>query len=247
MNLAAQIESVQPDVYNKLLSEAYFANIAIFAMREKRLDTEVNRALSGLQGRNGKGGATIEVLMPTLKTALPDTAGPVCILEQKFIVKEQPTVNLGANGTGLTCEQIAVNLAQTFQLFFLGGPMQGFYAAPSFYKYMETGSDKPFVAIQVVLNATFVLTALQRTAGARRGGRRADSDADGPTTRRRQHDLLHDRREFSRKRERQCRSCTPTPFTVASGTIVRTAAYNGALQGSMVDTFTLVNKIRNCD
>src|SRR5580658_1937418 len=165
MSLAAQIESVQPDVYNKLLSEAYFANIAIFAVREKRLDTEVNKALSGLQSRNGKSGATIEVLMPTLKTALPDTAGPVCILEQKFIVKEQPTVNLGANGTGLTCEQIAVNLAQTFQLFFLGGPMQGFYAGPSFYKYIEGSSDKPFVAIQVVLNATFVLTALQRTVG----------------------------------------------------------------------------------
>ncbi len=56
MSLAAQIESVQPDVYSKLVSEAYFANVAIFAIREKRLDTEVNRALSGLQGRNGKGG-----------------------------------------------------------------------------------------------------------------------------------------------------------------------------------------------
>ena len=30
-----------------------------------------------------------------------------------------------------------------------------------------------------------------------------------------------------------------TPFTVTSGTIVRTAAYNGTLQGSMVDTFVV--------
>jgi hypothetical protein len=30
-----------------------------------------------------------------------------------------------------------------------------------------------------------------------------------------------------------------TPFTVASGTIVRTAAYYPGLQGSMVDTFTV--------
>jgi hypothetical protein len=29
------------------------------------------------------------------------------------------------------------------------------------------------------------------------------------------------------------------PFTVAGGTVVRTAAYNGNLQGSMVDTFTV--------
>jgi hypothetical protein len=238
MSLAAQIESVQPDVYNKLLSEAYFANIAIFATREKRLDTEVNKALSGLQSRNGKSGATIEVLMPTLRTALPDTAGPVCVLEQKFIVKEQPTVNLGANGTGLTCEQIAVNLAQTFQLFFLGGPMQGFYAAPSFYKYVEAGRDKPFVAIQVELNATFVLTPLQRTAAPAAaaaaqtvtltdeqpgGGSAIYYTTDG---------------SFPGSGNPNAMEYT-TPFTVASGTTVRTAAYNGALQGSMVDTFVV--------
>src|SRR5271154_516280 len=239
MNLAAQIETVQPDVYNKLLSEAWFANIAVFTIREKRLDTEVNRALSGLQGRNGKGGATIEVLMPTLKTALPDTAGPVCVLEQKFIVKEQPTVNLGSNGTGLTCEQIAVNLAQTFQLFFLGGPMQGFYAAPSFYKYIETGSDKPFVAIQVDLNATFVLTPLQRTpapaaSAAAQTVTLTDEQPGGGST-------IYYTTDGSFPGSGNPSAMTySTPFTVASNTVVRTAAYNGMLQGSMVDTFVVI-------
>jgi hypothetical protein len=239
MNLAAQIESVQPDVCNKLLSEPYFASIAIFAIREKRLDTEVNRALSGLQGRNGKGGATIEVLMPTLKTALPDTPGPVCILEQTFIVKEQPTVNLGANGTGLTCEEIAVNLAQTFQLFFLGGPMQGFYAAPAFYKYLNEGRDKPFVAIQVVLNATLVLTPLQRTvvpaaAAEAQTVTLTDQQPGGGS-------VIYYTTDGSFPGSGNPNAIEyATPFTVASGTVVRTAAYNGALQGSMVDTF-LVN------
>ncbi len=238
MSLAAQIESVQPDVYNKLLSEAYFANVAIFAIREKRLDTEVNRALSGLQGRNGKGGATIEVHMPTLKTALPDTGGPVCILEQKFIVKEQPTVNLGANGTGLTCEQIAVNLAQTFQLFFLGGPLQGFYAAPAFYKYIDAGANKPCVAIQVVLNATFVLTALQRTlapgaAAAAQTVTLTDQQPGGGS-------IIYYTTDGSFPGSGNPNAVQyTTPFTVASGTVVRTAAYNGNLQGSMVDTFVV--------
>src|SRR5580693_4557128 len=147
MSLASQIESVQPDVYYKLLSEPWFENIAIFKIREKRLDTEVNRALAGLAGRNGKGGASIEVLMPSLKTALPETAGPVCTLEQRFIVKEHPTVNQGARGTGLSVEQIAVNIAQTFQLFYLGGPMQGFYAAPEFYKYQAVAEEVPFIVV----------------------------------------------------------------------------------------------------
>lgn len=240
MSLAAQIESVQPDVYNKLLSEGYFADVAIFRIREKRLDTEVSRALSGLQGRNGKGGATIEVLMPTLRTALPDTAGPVCVLEQKFIVKEQPTVNLGANGTGLTCEQIAVNLAQTFQLFFLGGPMQGFYASPAFYKYIEAGSGKPQVAIQVELNATFVLTALQRTlapaaAAAGQTVTLTDQQPGGGST-------IYYTTDGSFPGSGNANAIQyTTPFTVASGTIVRTAAYNGGLQGSMVDTFIVAS------
>jgi len=238
MSLAAQIESVQPDVYNKLLSEPYFANVAIFKVREKQLGTEVSRALAGLQGRNGKGGATIEVLMPTLKTALPDAQGPVCILEQKLIVKEQPTVNMGANGTGLTCEQIAVNVAQTFQLFFLGGPMQGFYAAPSFYKYVETSGEKPFVAIEILLNATFVLTFLQRTVGPA-------AEAEGETV-----TLIDQQPGGSSTIYYTTDGSFPgggnpnavvytAPFAVTSGTIVRTASYHSGLQGSMVDTFTV--------
>ena len=236
MSLASQIESVQPDVCGKLLSEAYFANVAIFAVREKRLDTEVNQALSGLQGRNGKGGATIEVLMPTLKTALPDTAGPVCVLEQAFIVKEQPTVNLGANGTGLTCEEIAVNLAQTFQLFFLGGPMQGFYAAPAFYKYVNEGKEKPFVAIEVTLHATFVLTALQRTVGpaaaaAAQTVTLTDLQPGGGSA------IFYTTDGSFPGSGNANAVLYVAPFTVASGTVVRTAAYREGLQGSMVDTF----------
>jgi hypothetical protein len=239
MNLAAQIESVQPDVYNKLLSEPYFAHIAIFMIREKRMDTEVNRALAGLGGRNGKGGASIEVLMPSLTTAMPDSAGPVCVLEQKFLVKEQPTVNLGANGTGLTCEQIAVNVAQTFQLFFLGGPMQGFYAAPAFYKYVEKNSDKPFVAIQVVLHATFVLTNLQRTTGpaaaaAEQTVTLTDQQPGGGST------IYYTTDGSFPGSGNPTAIRYTTPFTVASGTVVRTASYNGTLQGSMVDTFTVI-------
>src|SRR5580658_5211517 len=238
MSLASQIESVQPDVYYKLLTEPWFANIAIFKVREKRLDTEVNRALAGLAGRNGTGGATIEVLMPSLRTALADTAGPVCTLEQRFIVKEQPTVNQGANGTGLSVEQIAVNIAQTFQLFYLGGPMQGFYAAPEFYKYQPAPEDVPFIAVAVTLLATFALTALARTLTP------AASAATGTVTLTDQQpgggSTLYYTTDGSFPGSGNPNAIQyATPFTVASGTTVRTAAYHGALQGSMVDTFVV--------
>jgi hypothetical protein len=238
MSLASQIESVQPDVYYKLLSEPWFENIAIFKIREKRLDTEVNRALAGLAGNNGKGGASIEVLMPSLKTALADTAGPVCTLEQKFIVKEQPTVNQGANGTGLSVEQIAVNIAQTFQLFYLGGPMQGFYATPEFYKYQAVPEEVPFIALVVTLQATFALTALARTlapaaSAAAETVTLTDQQPGGGST-------LYYTTDGSFPGSGNPSAMTySTPFTVASNTVVRAAAYNGTLQGSMVDTFVV--------
>jgi hypothetical protein len=238
MSLASQIESVQPDVYYKLLSEPWFGNIAIFKFREKRLDTEVSRALAGLAGRNGKGGASIEVLMPTLKGALPDTAGPICTLEQKFIVKEQPTVNQGANGTGLSAEQIAVSIAQTFQLFFLGGPLQGFYTAPTFYEYLTMPGDVPFIPLAVTLRATFALTALTRTlvpaaSAAAETVSLTDQQPGGGSA------LYYTTDGSFPGAGNPNAILYTTPFTVASGTTVRTAAYNGALQGSMVDTFVV--------
>jgi len=239
MSLASQIESVQPDVYYKLLTEPWFQNIAIFKIRDKRLDTEVNRALTGLAGRNGKGGASIEVLMPSLSSALPDTAGPVCTLEQKFLVKEQPTVNQGANGTGLSAEQIAVNIAQTFQLFFLGGPIQGFYTAPSFYEYAAAPKDVLYVPLLVTLRATFALTPLTRTAtpaasAAAETVTLTDQQPGGGSA------LYYTTDGSFPGAGNPNATVYTTPFTVASGTVVRTAAYHGGLQGSMVDTF-LVN------
>ena len=238
MSLASQIESVQPDVYYKLLSEPLFENVAVFKIRDKRLDSEVNRALAGLQGRNGKGGASIEVLMPSLKGALPETAGPICTLEQKFLVKEQPSVNQGANGTGLSAEQIAVNIAQTLQLFYLGGAMQGFYAAPTFYHYQPVKEDAPFLVIAVTLQATFALTALTRTlapaASAAAGSvTLADNQPGGGSV------IYYTTDGSFPGSGNEAAHIYSGPFAVASGSVVRTAAYNGSLQGSMVDTFTV--------
>jgi hypothetical protein len=239
MSLASQIESVQPDVYYKLLTEPWFEDIAIFKIRDKRLDSEVNRALAGLAGRNGKGGASIEVLMPVLKSALPDTAGPICTLEQKFLVKEQPAVNQGANGTGLSVEQIAVNIAQTFQLFYLGGPMQGFYAGPEFYKYQTLPDEVPFLAVAVTVQATFALTALTRTlapavSAAAETVTLTDQQPGGGSA------IYYTTNGSFPGAGNPAAILYTTPFSVASGTVVRTAAYNGTLQGSMVDTFVVI-------
>jgi hypothetical protein len=238
MSLAAQIESVQPDVFFKLASEPYFYPVTLLNIREKRLDTEVLNSLKGIgitsasankNIRPGtKAGATIEVLFPTLLQPLEDTPGPVCTLQQKFLVKTQETINQGANGTGLSVEQIAVNLAQLFQLFFLGNSIQGFYASGDFYEYVILDRDQPFICVAVTLKATFSLAALARQVSPAY----ADVNIAGTDT-----VTLTDRQPgggsaiFYTADGSFPGPGNPAaipysgPFTVPSGTIVRAAAY----------------------
>jgi hypothetical protein len=250
-NLADQIESVQPDVFAKLMSEPFFASVNIFLLREKTLADQINRALGGLGGpRAGSlGGATIEVLFPTLKAALADTPGPVCTLEQRFIVKEQRTINEGAGGTGLSAENLAVAIVQTFQLFFMGGPMQGFYVAPTWYREVDAGPGSPFFMVEVTLNATFALTALTRTLAPAAAA--VDSGGNSTVTLTDQQlgggSSIYYTTDGSFPGPANLPANNPagtaalytTPFVVPIGTVVRTAAWNGNLQGSMVDTFTV--------
>jgi hypothetical protein len=253
VSLASQIESVQPDVFYKLASEPYFAPITILKIREKRLDSEVLNSLKGIgitaasvnpNIRPGtKAGATIEVLFPTLQQPLEDTPGPICTLEQKFVVKTQETINLGATGTGLSLEQIAVNLAQTFQLFFLGANagLQGFYAAGNFYEYAVFDHDAPFIGVVVKLNATFGLMPLQRVTGPSVSG--VDSGVNDTLTLTDNNPgggsaLYYTTDGSFPGPGNPAAQIYSAPFTVPIGTTIRTAAYYPGLQGSMIDTFT---------
>jgi hypothetical protein len=137
-----QIEFIQPTVVTKLLGEAYFNYVAIFAIREKRLDSEVNKALSSTgAGRNGKCGATIEVYFPTSVDAILGTPGPDSYFELVFIVRTQNTYNQGAHGTGLSCEAIAERVISTFHQWYLGGVGGSFFPAATFREAIDTGQS----------------------------------------------------------------------------------------------------------
>jgi hypothetical protein len=164
----AQIEQIQPDVFNKLASEGYFAAIPLFQIRKERFESEIAEALSSATfdaGQSGKrAGATIEVLMPVIRTNLVNAPGPVVTLEQRLVVKENPTINLGAGGVNLTAEEIAVETLQTLHQFYLGGICQALYPAPEAIAPNREWSGEGIVAYDVVLRATFNLTPPERTA-----------------------------------------------------------------------------------
>lgn len=159
-----QIETVQPDIFAKIASEPFFDTIAQFMIRKNRYQSEIDDALSNATSDATQAGTlpgvTIEVLMPMLKTNLTNAPGPVVTLEQRLIVKENPTINLGAGGVGLTAETVAVQLLQTLHQFYLGGICQALYPAP---EAIVANRDFPdLVAYDVVMQATFSLTPLDR-------------------------------------------------------------------------------------
>jgi hypothetical protein len=245
------IPVIQPMVVAKLNSEPFFATIAIFAVKEKQISSQILKSLGGtggnVQGQSGKkSGATIEVLMPEFGAPKPDSPGPTTTVEQRFRVKTQETVNLGAYGSKITPEAMAGRIAQTFHKFFFGDKhLAGFYAAPDYYRRIHSGYDattgdlNPFVTIEVTLNATLVPDELPQTnqpgvscpaetvtlTDTQPGGGSALYYATGYG-------------QFPGPGNPGATLYT-VPFTVASGTVVNVAAYNPPLCGSMVASFTV--------
>jgi hypothetical protein len=162
-----QIEQIQPDVFNKLASEPYFAAVSLFLIRQERFESEINEALSSAAfdaRQAGKlPGATIEVLMPLVKTRLGNAPGPVVTLEQRLTVRENPTINLGSGGTGLTAEELCQAILQTLHQFQLDGVCQAFYPAAECVTPRRDSGRDGLVAYDVIMQATCPLNAPART------------------------------------------------------------------------------------
>src|ERR1700760_2872674 len=89
---------IQQDLYAKCQSETIFAPVSMFYIREHRYQSEIDAALfsAGLDAnQNGKlAGVTFEFLMPGGTDGNPSTIGVETTIEERIIVKENPTINL---------------------------------------------------------------------------------------------------------------------------------------------------------
>jgi hypothetical protein len=237
-----QIEQIQPDIFNKLASEPYFAAISLFQIRRERFQSEIDEALSAATFDPGQGGklpgATIEVLMPLIKTNLVNAPGPVVTLEQRLIVKENPQINLGPGGVGLTAEEIAVEILQTLHQFYLGGICQALYPAPQ--AIVPNGGFPGLVAYDVVLHATFNLTPPERTGCPPPPAEDPPltlafsapaSDADAT--------IFYTTDGSFPGPGNAAAAAYAAPFTVASGTVVRWAAHVTGKLGSSTGLATI--------
>jgi hypothetical protein len=242
-----QIEQIQPDIFAKLSSEPYFAAISLFQIRKERYQSEIDEVLSSATfdpGQSGKlPGATIEVLMPTIKTNLVNAPGPVVTLEQRLTVKENPSINLALDsnndplGVNLTAEEIAVEILQTLHQFYLGGICQALYPAPE--AIVPNSKFPGLVSYDVVLQATFNLTPPARTGCPLPPTDESLTLTFAPPASDPEAAIYYTTDgSFPGPGNASATSYT-VPFAVASGTVIRWAAYISGKLGSSTGMATV--------
>lgn len=124
------MRQVQEDCHARILAADTLADVAAILMRKDLTEQEVKRLLGAVHGRNNKIGAAILVQMPFLAVPEPNVPGPRLQLVQTFTVLEHPTLNAGSQGTGISAEQIAIEVLQLFHHWIPYGVTQVFVGGP---------------------------------------------------------------------------------------------------------------------
>lgn len=78
------------------------------------IQTAIDQSLQGLVTTNGKTGATILINMPEGEVPYPEAPGPDLRLVCKVQIVENPLINMGANGTGISAEDIMLFVLNLF-------------------------------------------------------------------------------------------------------------------------------------
>lgn len=106
-------QRLQLDLEQCLLSLPALAHVAITNVRPRTagaaagIMTQINNTLAGVQARNGKKGCAIIVGMPVIGGVNPNLRAVKGELVLELAVIENILVNEGADGTGLTAEDVA--------------------------------------------------------------------------------------------------------------------------------------------
>lgn len=122
----SELELLQLDCGARLEADAFFTDITVTVMRPRvelgfvQLQERVDQALGCLVKKNGKGGAAVMILMPTLDSDGADSPGPLSEAQLVVRVQELPVHNMGPNGTQKSVEEIALNVVRVLHHFHRG-------------------------------------------------------------------------------------------------------------------------------
>lgn len=110
------LQQLQRDTHARLESAAAFYYVPVLLNRPRDAGAAVmiretlNKALMGISKKNGKGGLACMVMMPDAEVPDANPAGPMFDILTTVRVFENPIFNEGANGTGISAEQCALNI-----------------------------------------------------------------------------------------------------------------------------------------
>jgi hypothetical protein len=112
------LEQDQADIYGRILSDEYFADVPVLLQQKGVTDAEVAQALGSLNEHTGKAGVVAIVLMPTLAPEPDNTPGATYKIRHTIQVIETPEVNRQAGtGIGKSAAQVAHRVRQILQWF----------------------------------------------------------------------------------------------------------------------------------
>jgi hypothetical protein len=121
------LQQFQIDVAAQIASTPLAANVPVFIFRPRaaqtavQIQSKIDAALGALSAKNDKSGLAAFVMMPLLDTKEQELPGPFLHLKCQVRVQENPTVNMGANGTQIACEDFAIGVSQALHLWTPGG------------------------------------------------------------------------------------------------------------------------------
>lgn len=238
------LQRFQLDVAARLEASAFFVNVPVFIFRPRvaltaaQIQDTINAALGALTTQNGKAGLCATVLMPLLNTQKQELPGPYFHLRCAVRVQENVTVNMGANGTQIACEDAAVAVAQLLHLWTPGATAGIVRAAPETITPNLTFEGK--VTYDVLVESELELACAERTAQpfiTASGTTVTIACADEAAT------IYYTTDGSAPWAGNAAYPCTAIlyagPFTAAPGTLVRAAAFTAGSAGSDIDWLQL--------
>ena len=122
MNTRTNLESLQEEWAQGLLSEPALARINIVQYRKLRLRSETDWTTVYTTPRQGRVGCGVVVEMPTFEVLHPGVPGPVGNLVLSCVAVEEPNLNLEPTaGTGLSAETVAQFILESSHQWEIGG------------------------------------------------------------------------------------------------------------------------------
>lgn len=161
VTVAEPLRQLQTDLAAFLRAHSYFDDIEIEAIRDREQEGIIDAVLTGSRKRNSVCGLAVSVLIPTAD-ALDKTKGPRLTARGVIRVQEIPTINNGAQGTGLAAEDVALTILQYLHMARFGGEIDTVLADDA--ALTPSMEFDPKLTYDVRYRAPLALTILGRVA-----------------------------------------------------------------------------------